>query len=92
MFINTPKSKACSHLPLIGLQAPRESKDTSSKPPLDVPSLKKEIHLIPGVPESIRLSFSPGQLDPEATAKRDRELNEHALKHGCTRLGGLIPE
>ena len=91
-FINTPKSKACNHIPLISLKVLPESADGSSTPPLDVTSLQKEIQSIPGVPEKINLSFSQGKFDPEAKAKRDRERNAHNLEHGCPRWGGPIPE
>ena len=87
-FINTPKSKACNHVPLISVKVLPESGDGSSTSPLDVTSLQKEIQSIPGVPERINLSFSPGKFDPETKAKRDREWNEHALEHGCIRWGG----
>ena len=87
-FINTPRSKACNHVPLISVKVLPESGDGSSTPPLDVTSLQKEIQSIPGAPERINLSFSPGKFDPETKAKRDREWNEHALEHGCIRCGG----
>ena len=87
-FINTPKSKACNHVPLISVKVLPESGDGSSTSPLDVTSLQKEIQSIPGVPERINLSFSPGKFDPETKAKRDREWNEHVLEHGCIRWGG----
>ena len=86
-FINTPKSKACNHVPLISLKVLPESTDGSSTPPLDVASLQKEIQSLPGVPERIGLSFSQGRFDPEAKAERDSQSNEHALEHGCSRWG-----
>ena len=91
-FINTPKSKACNHVPLISVKALPESANGSSTPPLDVRSLIREIQSIPSVPERIRLSFSQGKFDPETKAEGDREWNEHNLEHGCIRLGGPIPE
>ena len=86
-FINTPKSKACNHVPLISVKVLPEYANGSSTPPLDVTSLQKEIQSLPGVPERIGLSFSQGRFDPEAKAERDSQSNEHALEHGCSRWG-----
>ncbi len=88
-YINTPKSRACSKLPLISLQIPRDSTKSSTRV-LGVQALKEELRSIPGVPHNIRLSFTPRKFDPVEKANKDKENNAHSLEHGCIRLGGPI--
>ena len=82
-YINTPKSLACSVLPIIALQTSQESLDEFLSAPLDIGSLRAAIQSIPGVPPKVRMSFSNAPFDKETHAERLRRRNENAIKRGA---------
>ena len=81
--ISTPKDRACSSLPVVYLQSPQTSLDQFLSDPLDISSLEAELVSLPGVPSTIRWSFSPGVIDSEAAAAKDALWNRERSEHGC---------
>ena len=86
--ITTPKSVACSSLPLIALQASQESMDEFLSVPLDVNSLRAAVRSIPGVPSHFNLSFvGPAPIDEEEVETRHIRWNEANVSRGsCIRF------
>ena len=84
LHISTPKDRACSNSPIIGLQTSHGSLDEFLSAPLDIGSLRAALQAI-GVPSDVRLSFSRSAIDREEVAERRRRWNESAIE-----IGGCI--
>ncbi len=83
LFIDTPKSLACSVTPSLILQTSQESLGEFLSAPLDIGSLGAAIRSIPGVPSNVRLGFSRSPVDKKERAARLRIWNEDSARHGC---------
>ena len=90
--IGTPKSVACSSLPIVTLLAPQQSMDEFLKVAPDARSLLQMLQSIPGVPSDVRLSFAGSAIDEEEAAANLARWNERSLRDGCIRLGGIEHE
>ena len=80
LYIDTPKSRACSSQPVITLLTPKDSVAQFLGAPPDVDSL---IRSVPGLPPDISLSFTNNSLDTEAKAGNDEQWNARMVRNGC---------
>ena len=80
LYIDTPKSRACSSLPVITLLTPKDSVAQFLGASPDVDSL---IRSVPGLPPDISLSFTNNSLDTEAKAGNDEQWNARMIRNGC---------
>lgn len=90
LYIDTPKSIACSSTPLIGLQTPRASLDEFLADAPAINALDAALESLPGVPSDVTLSFSPGPIDKEMKAADDAKWNANRIRKGC-RWGSSSP-
>ena len=93
LYIETPKSVACSNQSVIHLVAQQKSMDEFLSTPLDIHSLRAAIRSIEGVPpDGIVLGFSGILLSEKEIEEWDesiRRQNEEAKINGCVQFSPL---
>ena len=82
-YINTPKDRACISLPIVYFRASQASLEEFLASQPDISSLKAAVQSVSGVPEEVRLSFSPRLIDRETAAAEDAIWNRERSENGC---------
>ena len=82
LFVDTPKSRACSVAPLIVLQTPNSSLSGFLSA---APDLLQMIQQVPEVPADAGVSFTNASIDLEAKAAEDKMWNAQRARDGCIR-------
>ena len=81
--ITTPKSRACSSLPMIYLRSTQSTLDEFLNNAPDINSLDEQVKSLSQSPSAVRWSFSPEAIDSTTAAARDAAWNTERAQHGC---------